>query len=146
MTESLTDRPLPITLLVYLADFVALSQLYQIRGRVGRSDVTAHAYLFYPDANELSPEARARLATLADHTEPGSGFAIAMPDLEIRGAGNLPRDEQAGPVAAGGARQHPGRASGGAGPLVRRWGGQLVLVGGKRRLGFRHGGCLYSQV
>jgi transcription-repair coupling factor (superfamily II helicase) len=77
-----------------------LSQLYQIRGRVGRSDVTAHAYLFYPDMSELTPEARARLATLADHTELGAGFAIAMRDLEIRGAGNLLGDEQSGHVAA----------------------------------------------
>src|SRR5919204_666085 len=77
-----------------------LQQLYQIRGRVGRSDVTAHAYLFYPDMSELTPEARARLATLADHTELGAGFAIAMRDLEIRGAGNLLGDEQSGHIAA----------------------------------------------
>jgi transcription-repair coupling factor (superfamily II helicase) len=62
--------------------------------------VTAHAYLFYPDATELSPEARARLATLADHTELGSGFQIAMRDLEIRGAGELLGAEQSGHVAA----------------------------------------------
>jgi len=77
-----------------------LAQLYQIRGRVGRSDVLAHAYLFYPAASELSPEARARLATLADHTELGAGFAIAMRDLEIRGAGDLLGAEQSGHVAA----------------------------------------------
>jgi len=87
-------------LIVERADQLGLSQLYQIRGRVGRSDVTAHAYLFYPDMSELSPEARARLATLADHTELGAGFAIAMRDLEIRGAGNLLGDEQSGHVAA----------------------------------------------
>jgi transcription-repair coupling factor (superfamily II helicase) len=62
--------------------------------------VTAHAYLFYPAASELSPEARARLATLADHTELGAGFAIAMRDLEIRGAGDLLGAEQSGHVAA----------------------------------------------
>jgi transcription-repair coupling factor (superfamily II helicase) len=67
---------------------------------VGRSDVVAHAYLFYPDGAELTPEARARLATLADHTELGSGFAIAMRDLEIRGAGDLLGAEQSGHVAA----------------------------------------------
>src|SRR5207249_7999982 len=77
-----------------------LSQLYQIRGRVGRSDVTAHSYLFYPDRRELSEEARHRLSTLADYTELGSGFKIAMRDLEIRGAGNLLGDEQSGHVAA----------------------------------------------
>jgi transcription-repair coupling factor (superfamily II helicase) len=79
---------------------LGLSQLYQIRGRVGRSDVTAHAYLLYPDAMELTPEARARLATLADHTELGAGFQIAMRDLEIRGAGDLLGAEQSGHVAA----------------------------------------------
>ena len=82
------------------ADALGLAQLYQIRGRVGRSDVTAHAYLFYPDASELTPEARARLATLADHTELGAGFQIAMRDLEIRGAGDLLGAEQSGHVAA----------------------------------------------
>jgi transcription-repair coupling factor (superfamily II helicase) len=98
--ESGIDIPQANTLIVERADALGLAQLYQIRGRVGRSDVTAHAYLFYPDAMELSPEARARLATLADHTELGSGFAIAMRDLEIRGAGNLLGDEQSGHVAA----------------------------------------------
>jgi transcription-repair coupling factor (superfamily II helicase) len=98
--ESGLDIPQANTLFVERADQLGLSQLYQIRGRVGRSDVTAHAYLFYPDMSELTPEARARLATLADHTELGAGFAIAMRDLEIRGAGNLLGDEQSGHVAA----------------------------------------------
>jgi transcription-repair coupling factor (superfamily II helicase) len=98
--ESGLDIPQANTLVVERADQLGLSQLYQIRGRVGRSDVTAHAYLFYPDMSELTPEARARLATLADHTELGAGFAIAMRDLEIRGAGNLLGDEQSGHVAA----------------------------------------------
>src|SRR5207302_421387 len=98
--ESGLDIPQANTLIVERADALGLAQLYQIRGRVGRSDVTAHAYLFYPDATELSPEARARLATLADHTELAAGFAIAMRDLEIRGAGNLLGDEQSGHVAA----------------------------------------------
>jgi transcription-repair coupling factor (superfamily II helicase) len=98
--ESGIDIPQANTLIVERADMLGLAQLYQIRGRVGRSDVTAHAYLFYPSASELTPEARARLSTLADHTELGSGFAIAMRDLEIRGAGNLLGDEQSGHVAA----------------------------------------------
>jgi transcription-repair coupling factor (superfamily II helicase) len=98
--ESGLDIPQANTLIVERADTLGLSQLYQIRGRVGRSDVTAHAYLFYPDASELTPEARARLATLADHTELGAGFAIAMRDLEIRGAGDLLGAEQSGHVAA----------------------------------------------
>jgi transcription-repair coupling factor (superfamily II helicase) len=98
--ESGLDIPQANTLVVERADTLGLAQLYQIRGRVGRSDVTAHAYLFYPDAQELTQEARARLATLADHTELGAGFAIAMRDLEIRGAGDLLGAEQSGHVAA----------------------------------------------
>jgi transcription-repair coupling factor (superfamily II helicase) len=98
--ESGLDIPQANTLIVERADALGLAQLYQIRGRVGRSDVLAHSYLFYPDASELTPEARARLATLADHTELGAGFAIAMRDLEIRGAGDLLGAEQSGHVAA----------------------------------------------
>ena len=98
--ESGLDIPQANTLVVERADALGLAQLYQIRGRVGRSDVTAHAYLFYPDAQGLTGEARARLATLADHTELGAGFAIAMRDLEIRGAGDLLGAEQSGHVAA----------------------------------------------
>jgi transcription-repair coupling factor (superfamily II helicase) len=98
--ESGLDIPQANTLVVERADALGLAQLYQIRGRVGRSDVPAHAYLFYPDGQDLTPEARARLATLADHTELGAGFAIAMRDLEIRGAGDLLGAEQSGHVAA----------------------------------------------
>ena len=98
--ESGIDIPQANTLIVERADALGLAQLYQIRGRVGRSDVTAHAYLFYPDASELTAESRARLATLADHTELGAGFQIAMRDLEIRGAGDLLGAEQSGHVAA----------------------------------------------
>jgi transcription-repair coupling factor (superfamily II helicase) len=98
--ESGLDIPQANTLVVERADQLGLAQLYQIRGRVGRSDLTAHAYLFYPSAEELTPEARARLATLADHTELGAGFSIAMRDLEIRGAGDLLGSEQSGHVAA----------------------------------------------
>jgi transcription-repair coupling factor (superfamily II helicase) len=98
--ESGIDIPQANTLVVERADALGLAQLYQIRGRVGRSDETAYAYLFYPEARELTGEARARLATLADHTELGAGFAIAMRDLEIRGAGELLGAEQSGHVAA----------------------------------------------
>src|SRR5207244_6587060 len=98
--ESGLDIPQANTLIVDRADQLGLAQLYQIRGRVGRRDVPAHAYLFYPDAQDLTPEAKARLATLADHTELGAGFAIAMRDLEIRGAGDLLGAEQSGHVAA----------------------------------------------
>ena len=98
--ESGIDIPQANTLVIERADTLGLAQLYQIRGRVGRSDVLAHAYLFYPDARELTPEARARLTTIADHTELGAGFQIAMRDLEIRGAGDLLGPEQSGHVAA----------------------------------------------
>jgi transcription-repair coupling factor (superfamily II helicase) len=98
--ESGIDIPQANTLVVERADMLGLAQLYQIRGRVGRSDVLAHAYLFYPDAAALTGEARARLSTLADHTELGAGFQIAMRDLEIRGAGDLLGPEQSGHVAA----------------------------------------------
>ncbi|HEY0388778.1 MAG TPA: transcription-repair coupling factor [Gaiellales bacterium] len=98
--ESGLDIPQANTLIIERADLLGLSQLYQIRGRVGRSDVTAHSYLFYPDRRELSEEARHRLSALADYTELGSGYRIAMRDLELRGAGNLLGDEQSGHVAA----------------------------------------------
>jgi transcription-repair coupling factor (superfamily II helicase) len=98
--EAGLDIPSANTLIVERADLLGLSQLYQIRGRVGRSDVPAHAYLFYPDAGDLTPEAAARLSALADYTELGSGFKVAMRDLELRGAGNLLGDEQSGHVAA----------------------------------------------
>ena len=98
--ESGLDIPQANTLIIERADLLGLAQLYQIRGRVGRSDVLAHAHLFYPDSRELTPEARARLATIVDHTELGAGFAIAMRDLEIRGAGELLGSEQSGHVAA----------------------------------------------
>jgi len=98
--ESGLDIPQANTLIVERADQLGLSQLYQIRGRVGRSNVTAHAYLLYSDESGLTREAAARLRALADYTELGSGLRIAMRDLEIRGAGNLLGDEQTGHVAA----------------------------------------------
>jgi transcription-repair coupling factor (superfamily II helicase) len=98
--ESGLDIPTANTLIVERADQLGLAQAYQIRGRVGRSKERAFAYLLYPSAEALSEEAAARLSTLADHTELGSGFRIAMRDLDIRGAGNLLGDEQSGHVAA----------------------------------------------
>jgi transcription-repair coupling factor (superfamily II helicase) len=98
--ESGLDIPTANTLIVERADQLGLSQAYQIRGRVGRSRERAFAYLLYPSAEALSEEAAARLSTLADHTELGSGFRISMRDLDIRGAGNLLGDEQSGHVAA----------------------------------------------
>jgi transcription-repair coupling factor (superfamily II helicase) len=79
---------------------LGLAQLYQIRGRIGRSSRVAHAFLFHPDEAVLTGEAMARLSTLSDYTELGSGFKIAMRDLEIRGAGNLLGEEQSGQIAA----------------------------------------------
>jgi transcription-repair coupling factor (superfamily II helicase) len=98
--ESGIDIPKANTLVIERADKLGLAQLYQIRGRVGRSRERAYAYLLYPTAAALSAEAAARLATLSDYTELGSGFKIAMRDLEIRGAGNLLGEEQSGHVAA----------------------------------------------
>ena len=100
IVEAGLDIPTANTLIVERADQLGLAQLYQIRGRVGRSRERAYAYLFYPAAGALTEEAAARLATLSDYTELGSGFKIAMRDLEIRGAGNLLGEEQSGHVAA----------------------------------------------
>ena len=98
--ESGIDVPTANTLIVERADLLGLAQLYQIRGRIGRSDQYAYAYLLYPSEEYLTADAAARLRTLSDYTELGSGFKIAMRDLEIRGAGNLLGDEQSGQVAA----------------------------------------------
>jgi transcription-repair coupling factor (superfamily II helicase) len=98
--ESGIDIPQSNTLIVEHADSFGLAQLYQIRGRVGRSRERAYAYLLYDSAAALTPEAAQRLSALSDYTELGAGFKIAMRDLEIRGAGNLLGDEQSGHVAA----------------------------------------------
>jgi transcription-repair coupling factor (superfamily II helicase) len=98
--ESGIDIPQANTLIVERSDTFGLSQLYQIRGRVGRSRERAYAYLLYPSAAALTPEAAQRLSALSDYTELGAGFKIAMRDLELRGAGNLLGDEQSGHVAA----------------------------------------------
>jgi len=98
--ESGLDIPNANTLVVERADLLGLAQLYQIRGRIGRSARVAHAFLFHPDEAVLTEEAVARLSTLADYTELGSGFKIAMRDLEIRGAGELLGEEQSGQIAA----------------------------------------------
>jgi transcription-repair coupling factor (superfamily II helicase) len=98
--ESGIDIPQANTLIVERAETFGLAQLYQIRGRVGRSRERAYAYLLYPSAAALTPEAAQRLSALSDYTELGAGFKISMRDLEIRGAGNLLGDEQSGHVAA----------------------------------------------
>ncbi len=98
--ESGIDIPQANTLIVEHADTFGLAQLYQIRGRVGRSRERAYSYLLYDSAQALTEEAAQRLSALSDYTELGAGFKIAMRDLEIRGAGNLLGDEQSGHVAA----------------------------------------------
>lgn len=100
IVESGLDIPSANTLIVERSDKLGLSQAYQIRGRVGRGRERAFAYFLYPGAEALSQAAASRLATLADHTELGSGFKVAMRDLEIRGAGNLLGEEQSGHIAA----------------------------------------------
>jgi transcription-repair coupling factor (superfamily II helicase) len=100
IVEAGLDIPSANTLIVERSDELGLAQLYQIRGRVGRSHERAYAYLLYPSAAALGQQAAARLSTLSDYTELGSGFKIAMRDLEIRGAGNLLGAEQSGHVAA----------------------------------------------
>jgi transcription-repair coupling factor (superfamily II helicase) len=94
--ESGLDLPHVNTLLVNRADRFGLAQLYQLRGRVGRSEKRAYAYLFTPPFHFLTPEAVKRLRTIEEFTELGSGVQIAMRDLEIRGAGNLLGVEQSG--------------------------------------------------
>jgi transcription-repair coupling factor (superfamily II helicase) len=97
--ESGLDMPTVNTLVVERADLLGLSQMYQLRGRVGRAHERAYAYLFFPPERSLTEGAYERLKTLAEHTGLGSGFRIAMRDLEIRGAGNLLGAEQHGQIA-----------------------------------------------
>jgi transcription-repair coupling factor (superfamily II helicase) len=98
--ESGIDMPTVNTLVVDRADRLGLGQLHQLRGRVGRAGQRAYAYLFFPPDRVLSEEAYERLRTIGEHTELGSGFKIAMRDLEIRGAGNLLGADQSGHIAA----------------------------------------------
>ena len=98
IVESGLDVATANTLIVDRADAMGLSQLYQLRGRIGRSTEQAYSYLFAPLG--ATPESQKRLEALMDFTELGSGFAVAMRDLEIRGAGNLLGSEQSGHIAA----------------------------------------------
>jgi transcription-repair coupling factor (superfamily II helicase) len=97
--ESGLDIPTVNTLVVERSDLLGLSQMYQLRGRVGRAHERAYAYLFFPPYRSLTEEAHERLKTIGEHTGLGSGFRIAMKDLEIRGAGNLLGAEQSGHIA-----------------------------------------------
>jgi transcription-repair coupling factor (superfamily II helicase) len=100
IVESGIDLPSVNTLIVDRAERLGLGQMHQLRGRVGRSSQRAYAYLFHPSDRVLSETAYERLRTIGDNTALGSGFKIAMRDLEIRGAGNLLGHDQSGPVAA----------------------------------------------
>ncbi|MFC6878210.1 transcription-repair coupling factor [Actinomadura yumaensis] len=99
IVESGLDVPNANTLIVDRADMYGLSQLHQLRGRVGRGRERAYSYFLYPPEMPLTETAHERLATLAQHTEIGAGMYVAMKDLEIRGAGNILGAEQSGHVA-----------------------------------------------
>jgi transcription-repair coupling factor (superfamily II helicase) len=100
IVESGLDIPNANTLIVERADVFGLSQLHQLRGRVGRGRERAYAYFLYPSERPLTETAHDRLATVAQNTDLGAGMAVAMKDLEIRGAGNLLGGEQSGHIAA----------------------------------------------
>jgi transcription-repair coupling factor (superfamily II helicase) len=99
IVESGLDIPNANTLVIDRADMYGLSQLHQLRGRVGRGRERAYAYFLYPPERSLTETAHERLATVAQHTEVGAGMYVAMKDLEIRGAGNLLGGEQSGHIA-----------------------------------------------
>jgi transcription-repair coupling factor (superfamily II helicase) len=96
--ENGIDIPNVNTIIIDRADMYGVSQLYQLRGRVGRSDRVAYAYLLYPQGKAITELAMKRLQVISDFTELGSGFKIAMKDMEIRGAGNLLGREQSGDI------------------------------------------------
>jgi transcription-repair coupling factor (superfamily II helicase) len=100
IVENGLDIPNANTIIVNRADRYGLSQLYQLRGRVGRSDRPAYAYLLIPPEDNLSPVAKKRLAAIKEFSDLGSGFRVAALDLEIRGAGNLLGGEQSGHIEA----------------------------------------------
>ncbi|MCL2480743.1 MAG: transcription-repair coupling factor [Spirochaetaceae bacterium] len=98
--ENGIDIPNVNTIIIDRADMYGISQLYQLRGRVGRSDRIAYAYLLYPERRALTELAMKRLQIISDNTELGSGFKIALKDLEVRGAGNLLGKQQSGEIAS----------------------------------------------
>ncbi len=100
IVESGLDISNANTLVVERADVFGLSQLHQLRGRVGRGRERAYAYFLYPPDKPLTETAHDRLATIAQHSDLGAGMAVAMKDLEIRGAGNLLGGEQSGHIAS----------------------------------------------
>jgi transcription-repair coupling factor (superfamily II helicase) len=98
--ESGLDIPRVNTILVEDAQKFGLAQLYQLRGRVGRSGIQAHAWLFFPGEASLSEAARQRLRAIQEFAQLGSGYQLAMRDMEIRGVGNLLGVEQSGQMEA----------------------------------------------
>src|SRR5262245_57831595 len=100
IVENGLDIPNANTIVINRADRYGLSQLYQLRGRVGRSDRPAYAFLLIPPEDNLSPVAKKRLAAIKEFSDLGSGFRVAALDLEIRGAGNLLGGEQSGHIDA----------------------------------------------
>jgi transcription-repair coupling factor (superfamily II helicase) len=98
--ETGIDIPNANTLIIERADYLGLSQLYQIRGRVGRSDRISYAYLMYEPHKVLTQQAKERLDAIKEFTALGSGYKIAMKDLAIRGAGDILGDEQSGFIDA----------------------------------------------
>jgi len=98
IVENGIDIPNVNTIIIDRADVYGISQLYQLRGRVGRSGKLAYAYLLYPEGRALTELAMKRLQVISDFTELGAGFKIAMKDLEVRGAGNLLGAEQSGDI------------------------------------------------
>ena len=100
IVESGLDIPRVNTILVEDAHRFGLAQLYQLRGRVGRSGVQAHAWLFRPEQGDITPAAKARLRAIQEFSELGSGYQLAMRDMEIRGVGNLLGVEQSGQMEA----------------------------------------------
>jgi transcription-repair coupling factor (superfamily II helicase) len=100
IVESGLDIPSANTMLINRADRFGLAQMYQLRGRVGRSDEQAYAYLFIPSETMLTKDAQKRLKVLMEHSDLGSGFQIAMSDLKIRGGGSILGASQSGHIAA----------------------------------------------
>jgi len=100
IVENGLDIPNANTIVINRADRYGLAQLYQLRGRVGRSDRPAYAYLLIPPEDNLSPVAKKRLSAIREFSDLGSGFRVAALDLEIRGAGNLLGGEQSGQIDA----------------------------------------------
>lgn len=106
IVESGLDIPNANTLIVERTDLLGLAQIYQLRGRIGRSARRGYAYLFFPEARTMTEQAHKRLEAVAEHTGLGSGMSIALKDLEIRGAGDLLSGDQSGHVASVGMEEY----------------------------------------